>query len=205
MMKKRKDSITFDVTWWESHRWWGRGRMITLYPSWQNTSSKCLLSAPAVGSTTESTTGKTECLQEIFDTHCCFSFKCRILICFKWWSACVCVCVRERLCECVHACVCACTRMHMCSEHYICVCRCMSVEEAGAGERERMWKWVVVFLRIYFLFIVILNVPSWVLSPSVKGTFSFLCIVYSWLKDWSDLNFDVSHVVDEEEEGQYNF
>jgi len=59
-------------------------------------------------------------------------------------------------------CVCACMSatarvwMHVCSEHYSCVCGCRSVEEAGAGE----WGENVRFLRIYFIFIVILNVPS---------------------------------------------
>ena len=42
-----------------------------------------------------------------------------------------------------------------------------------------------IFLRIYFIFIVILNVPSWVLSPCVKGFLSFLCFVYWWIiKIW---------------------
>ena len=67
---------------------------------------------------------------------------------------CVCVCVRAGVC--VHACVCARAWMHACSsEHYSCVCGCMSVEEAGAGEwGERNVR--VRFLRIYFIFIVIL-------------------------------------------------
>ena len=47
--------------------------------------------------------------------------------------------------------------MHACSEHYSCVCGCMSVEEAGAGEWGENVR--VRFLRIYFIFIVILNVP----------------------------------------------
>ena len=73
----------------------------------------------------------------------------RILICFKWWSVCVCV----------HACVHVHAWMHACSEHYSCVCGCMSVEEAGAGEWGENVR--VRFLGIYFIFIVILNVPSW--------------------------------------------
>ena len=75
----------------------------------------------------------------------------------------LCVCVRA----CVRACVCVSSRvrMHACSQHHTCVCG--SVEEAGAGER--LWEWDTYFLRIYFIFIVILNVPSWVLSPCVKG------------------------------------
>ena len=66
---------------------------------------------------------------------------------------CVCVCVRAGVC--VHACVCARAWMHACSsEHYSCVCGCMSVEEAGAGEWGENVR--VRFLRIYFIFIVIL-------------------------------------------------
>ena len=71
---------------------------------------------------------------------------------------CVCECVRERVCVCVHACVCARACMHACSEHYSCVCGCMSVEEAGAGEWGENVR--MRFLRIYFIFIVILNIPS---------------------------------------------
>ena len=41
---------------------------------------------------------------------------------------------------------------------YSCVCGCMSVEEAGAGEWGENVR--VRFLRIYFIFIVVLNVPS---------------------------------------------
>ena len=48
--------------------------------------------------------------------------------------------------------------MHACSEHYTCVCGCMSVEEAGADEKGEKVR--VRFLRIYLIFIVILNVPS---------------------------------------------
>ena len=60
----------------------------------------------------------------------------------------------------------------------------MSVEEAGAGEtEERMWEWdiYIYFFYVLFYFIVILNVPSWVLSPCVKGKFGFLCFVYFWI------------------------
>ena len=57
---------------------------------------------------------------------------------------------------CAH--MCARTWMHACSEHYSCVCGCMSVEEAGAGEWGENVR--VKVLRIYFIFIVILNVPS---------------------------------------------
>ena len=45
-----------------------------------------------------------------------------------------------------------------CCEHYSCVTGCISVEEAGAdewGENVR-----VRSLRIYFIFVVILNIPS---------------------------------------------
>ena len=56
----------------------------------------------------------------------------------------------------MRACVCVC--MHACSEHYSCVCGCMSVEEAGAGEWGENVR--MRFLRIYFIFIVILNIPS---------------------------------------------
>ena len=59
---------------------------------------------------------------------------------------CVCVCVR------------ACTWMHACSDHYSCVCGCMSVEEAGAGKWGENVR--VRFLCIYFIFIVILIIPS---------------------------------------------
>ena len=43
-----------------------------------------------------------------------------------------------------------------------------------------MWEWDIYihFFYVLFDFIVILNVPSWVLSPCVKGKFSFLCFVY---------------------------
>ena len=98
---------------------------------------------------------KKEYLQEMFYTHCCFSFKCGILICFK----CVCVCMHACVHACMHACVCACMCvharmwMHVCSEHYSCVCGCVSVEEAGAGEWGENVR--VRFLRIYFIFIVI--------------------------------------------------
>ena len=40
----------------------------------------------------------------------------------------------------------------------------MSVEEAGAGESGENVR--VRFLRIYFIFIVVLNIPT---CPSVKG------------------------------------
>ena len=46
----------------------------------------------------------------------------------------------------------------MCSEHYSIVCGCMSVEEAGAGEWGENVR--MRFVRIYFIFIVILNIPS---------------------------------------------
>ena len=55
---------------------------------------------------------------------------------------------------CAH--MCARTWMHACSEHYSCVCGCMSVEEAGAGE----WGEKASEIFTYFIFIVILNVPS---------------------------------------------
>ena len=61
------------------------------------------------------------------------------------------------VCVCVHACVHVCARMDahvFCS----CVCGCMSVEEAGAGEWGENVR--VGFLCIYFIVIVILNVPS---------------------------------------------
>ena len=50
--------------------------------------------------------------------------------------------------------------MHAChsSEHHSCVCGCMSVEEAGAGEWGENMRGR--FLRIYFIFIVILNILS---------------------------------------------
>ena len=106
-----------------------------------------------------------------------------ILICFKQCSVCVCVCVCVR----AHA------RMHVCSEHYTCVCRCVSVEEAGAGERGRECESkIYTYTSFTFYFIVILNVPSWVLSPCVKGKCSCLCFVYWWIifiwLIWSDLH-----------------
>ena len=74
--------------------------------------------------------------------------------------ACVRVCVSVSVRVCVRVCVCVRARawMHACSEHHSCDCGCMSVEEVGAGE----WgeKVRVRFLHIYFIFIVILNVPS---------------------------------------------
>ena len=66
------------------------------------------------------------------------------------------VCVH--VCVCVHTCVCRHAWMHTCSEHYSWVCGCMSVEEAGAGEWGENVR--VRFLGIYFIFIVVLNVPS---------------------------------------------
>ena len=90
----------------------------------------------------------------------------RILICFKRCSVCVCVCV------------CVCMRMFW-TWH---VCGCMSVEEAGVGERGRECESeICTFISFTFYFIVILNVPSWVLSPCVKGKFTFLCFVYWWI------------------------
>ena len=58
----------------------------------------------------------------------------------------------------MHACVCVRPWMHACSEHYSSVCGCISVEEAGAGEQGENVR--VKFLSIYFIFIVILNIPS---------------------------------------------
>ena len=57
-------------------------------------------------------------------------------------------------------------------EQYPRVCGCMSVEEAGAGEwgenvRVRFW-------RIYFIFIVILNEPSW--AHVSKEIFNFYAL-----------------------------
>ena len=61
---------------------------------------------------------------------------------------------------CVRACVHVCMHawMHTCSEHHSCVCGRMSVEEAGVGERGENVR--VRFLRIYLIFIVVLNIPS---------------------------------------------
>ena len=55
---------------------------------------------------------------------------------------------------CARVCVSARAWMHACSELYKCVCGCMPVEEAGAGERGRECE------SDYFIFIVILSVPS---------------------------------------------
>ena len=67
--------------------------------------------------------------------------------------------VRACMCVCVCARMCARTRVDACvSEHYSCVYRCLSVAEARAGERGGNVS--VRFLCIYFIFIVILNVPS---------------------------------------------
>ena len=77
---------------------------------------------------------------------------------------CVCVpaCVRACVCACMHACVCACMQITICSEHRTCVCGCMSMEEVWMGKRgrERESEIYVYFLRIYFIFNIILNVPS---------------------------------------------
>ena len=60
-----------------------------------------------------------------------------------------------------------------------------------------MWQWDTYYLRIYFIFIVISNVPSWILSPCVKEKSSFLCFVYWWIIKtyliWFDLNNDDDH------------
>ena len=90
-------------------------------------------------------------------------------------------------CVCVSVCVCACTvcaRMRVLNITH--VCRCMSVEEARAGKRGRECESeIYTYISFMFYFIVILNVPSWVLSPCVMGKFSFLCFVYWWLiKIW---------------------
>ena len=71
---------------------------------------------------------------------------------------CVCVCVCVHACVCVCVCVCARPWMDACSEHYSCVCGCMSMEEAGAGEWGENVS--VTLARMYFIFIVILNLPS---------------------------------------------
>ena len=59
-------------------------------------------------------------------------------------------------------------------------------KETGADERERECESeiYIYFFYVLFYFIVILNVPFepfWVLSPCVKGKFSFLCFVYWWI------------------------
>ena len=63
--------------------------------------------------------------------------------------------------------------MHACSEHCSCVCGYMSVEEAGAGEWGENVR--VRFLRIYFIFMVILNVPS---SAHVSKENVHFCALY---------------------------
>ena len=64
----------------------------------------------------------------------------------------------------IYICACVCVRVcawtDVCSEHYSCVCRCMSVEEAGAGKWGENVSEFSEILCIYFIFIVILNVPS---------------------------------------------
>ena len=66
------------------------------------------------------------------------------------------------------------------------------MEEAGAGERGRQCESEIdIFLCIYFIFIVILNVPSSVLSLCVKRFFLsifMLCILMN-NKGLFDLNF----------------
>ena len=98
---------------------------------------------------------------------------------FNMFQAMYCVCV----CVCVRTCVCARMRMHACSEHYTCLRVYVCGRSWGGWEGERMWEWdiYIYFFYILFYFIVILNVPSWVLSPCVKGKFTFLCFVYWWI------------------------
>ena len=93
----------------------------------------------------------------------------RILIYVSSDEACVCVCAY--VCMCAYVCVHA--WMHVCSEHYSTVCRCMSVEEAWEGEWGENVR--VRFLRIYFIFIVILNVPS--LAHGSKENFHFYALL----------------------------
>ena len=40
---------------------------------------------------------------------------------------------------------------------------------------------IYTYISFTFYFIAILNVPSWVLSPCVKGKCTFLCFVYWWI------------------------
>ena len=75
--------------------------------------------------------------------------------------ACVCVHVFVCVCVCVCACVCVCVREHGCTcvlnitHVYAGVCQWKKPGQASGEENVR-----VRFLRIYFIFIVILNVPS---------------------------------------------
>ena len=116
---------------------------ITLYTSWQNTRYSLLLSTTDVGLKTQSITGKKERLQEIFYSHCCFSFQCRILIYFKRWCMCVRACVRACMrvcvyvCVCVRACMCVCARAPVLNVKYVCAGVCLW-NNGGGRKEERM-------------------------------------------------------------------
>ena len=95
------------------------------------------------------------------------------------------------MCVYVHACVCVCVR---------------NVTHVFAGVCQwkkpgwtRGWENVRVKYIFFYIFIVILNVPSGVLSPCVKGNFSFLCFVYWWIIKiyliWFDLKKQVCMIV----------
>ena len=74
------------------------------------------------------------------------------------------------VCVCVRACVRVHVWIHACSECYTCLQVYVCGRSQGGQEGERMWEWDIC-ISFTFHFIVILNVPSWVLSPCVKGNF----------------------------------
>ena len=91
----------------------------------------------------------------------CMHFLTRALSQGLTLSSCVCVHVCACVCVCVCVRVCVHVQMHVCSEHYTCVLGCMSVEEAGANKRGRECvSEIYIFYVFFYIFIVILNVPS---------------------------------------------